>query len=136
MPTNRDFDLIEVALDSAVHSVQAGATLRMKGVDPLAREYLVALDAVRKWRKEPGTLQVANLSPEEKVRLIEEMGFTRTGSSHQPDCPYAIDAGFKCNCVPPAPEWSAPNDVLEHLGETYEERRTRPRKPIPAVERY
>lgn len=78
----------------------------------------------------------AKLPAAEKLALIEAMGFTRMGSDHQPDCPYARDPGFICNCVPPAPEWSAPNDVLEYLGETYEQRRARPRKPIPAVERW
>lgn len=75
--------------------------------------------------------------PAEKVRLIEALGFTRSGSDHQPDCPYALDAGLRCICVPPAPVWHAPQDVLAHLGETWEDRRKRadqPR-PIPAVER-
>lgn len=84
----------------------------------------------------PAELDLKDLAPADKVRMIEAMGFTRRSSSHQPDCPYALDAGNRCNCVPPAPEWGAPQDVLVHLGETYEKRRRRPRQRIPAVERY
>lgn len=52
--TERDYDLIEVALDSCANSVQSGATLTGKGVDPLALEYLTALDHVQKDRREEG----------------------------------------------------------------------------------
>jgi len=46
--TDRDLELIDVALDSAANSVQAGATLRnRRGLDPLAAEYLTALEHVR-----------------------------------------------------------------------------------------
>lgn len=83
----------------------------------------------------PAELDLKGLDPVDKVRMIEAMGFTRRGSSHQPDCPYALDAGNRCNCVPPAPEWGAPQDVLVLLGETYEQRRDRPRQRIPDVER-
>ena len=48
--TERDMDLIEVALDAAVSAVQHGATLRTRKLDPLALEYLTALDHVEKLR--------------------------------------------------------------------------------------
>ena len=48
--TARDFDLIEVALDSAANSIQSGATLENRGIDPLAREYLTALAHVERLR--------------------------------------------------------------------------------------
>lgn len=49
--TERDLDLIEVALEAAAQSVQHGATLRNKrDLDPLAREYLEALNRVEKGR--------------------------------------------------------------------------------------
>jgi hypothetical protein len=47
-PTARSFELAEVALESAANSVQSGATLQNRGVDPLAREYLVAADELGK----------------------------------------------------------------------------------------
>lgn len=50
-PTERDFDLMEVALESAAESIQSGVIIRGgKAADPLAVEYLHALDAVRAWR--------------------------------------------------------------------------------------
>jgi hypothetical protein len=48
--TERDLDLIEVALESCAQSVQSGASLTGRGVDPLAREYLVALQHVEQMR--------------------------------------------------------------------------------------
>lgn len=54
-PTERDLDLIEVALESAAQAVQSGASLRNKrDLDPLAAEYLHALASVRAWRKNLG----------------------------------------------------------------------------------
>lgn len=51
-PTDRDFDLMEIALDVCANTCQAGATLRnQRNLDPLAAEYLRALAAVRRWRK-------------------------------------------------------------------------------------
>lgn len=51
-PSERSFDLVEVALDSAASSIQSGATLQQRGIDPLAREYLVALEEFELLRKE------------------------------------------------------------------------------------
>lgn len=65
------------------------------------------------------------LLPAEKVRIIEAMGFVRTGSDHQPDCPYALAAGYRCNCVPPANEYAMPPDVARHLGQDWESRLAR-----------
>jgi hypothetical protein len=81
------------------------------------------------------TVNWPSLPAARKVAILTAMGFTPTGSSHQPDCPYTIDAGNKCNCVPPATMWAQPRDVDAHRGETYEERRDAPRQPIPEVER-
>lgn len=52
--TERDYDLIEVALESAAQAVQSGVTLRTRSVelDPLAAEYLNALRHIRKDRRE------------------------------------------------------------------------------------
>lgn len=52
--TERDFDLIEVALESAAQAVQSGATLRSRAaeLDPLAAEYLNALRNIRKFRRQ------------------------------------------------------------------------------------
>lgn len=44
--TERDLELIQVALDSAAQAVQSGASLRSRRLDPLAKEYLVALQHV------------------------------------------------------------------------------------------
>ena len=50
--TERDFELIEVALESAAQAVQSGASLRQRrGLDPLAREYLEALERVQQMRR-------------------------------------------------------------------------------------
>ena len=53
--SERDLDLIEVALEAAAESCQSGATLRhmasKKSLDPLAREYLHALDGIREYRR-------------------------------------------------------------------------------------
>lgn len=50
-PTERSLDLAAVALESAAQACQSGASLRQeRGLDPLAREYLVAareLEALR-----------------------------------------------------------------------------------------
>lgn len=46
--TDRDLELIAVALESAAQSCQSGASLRQPRakLDPLAREYLIALQHV------------------------------------------------------------------------------------------
>lgn len=50
--SERDLDLVEIALESAATAVQSGATLRnRRDLDPLAREYLTALEHVREIRK-------------------------------------------------------------------------------------
>lgn len=57
--TERDFDLIEVALEAAAGAVQNGADLRAlrsparrRKLDPLAEEYLIALEHITKLRQE------------------------------------------------------------------------------------
>jgi hypothetical protein len=60
-----------------------------------------------------------------KIKLVEAMGFVPVGLDHQPDCPTMLGRGNRHNCVPPATQWSAPRDVLEERGETWEQRRRR-----------
>lgn len=71
------------------------------------------------------------LSAERKVEIITAMGFTPLGESHQPDCPYAHDAGLRCNCIPPATVWGQPRDVDELRHEAAKKPRA-----IPEVERW
>lgn len=66
--------------------------------------------------------QARNLPPALKVQLVEAMGFTPKGSAHDNDCPAPHMRGIRCNCVPPATVWSAPNDVDVHRKETWEDR--------------
>lgn len=75
------------------------------------------------------------MTAEEKVAALDAMGFTPLGSDHQPDCPYALDPGLRCNCVPPATVWAQPHDVDVLRGETWEQRKAAPRRRIPDVER-
>lgn len=50
--TPRQLELVELALESAAQACQASATLRRRrDLDPLAREYLEAADAVRELYK-------------------------------------------------------------------------------------
>ena len=63
-----------------------------------------------------------SFTAEEKVRLVEAMGFRPTGSDHQWDCGYQFDSGIRCNCYPPATVWSQPSDVDVLRGETLEQR--------------
>lgn len=53
--SERELDLIEVALECAAQSVQSGASLHTphnRNLDPLAAEYLHALESVERMRKE------------------------------------------------------------------------------------
>lgn len=50
-PSVRSLELAEVALESAAQACQSGASLRQKkGLDPLAREYLIAAQEVEAFR--------------------------------------------------------------------------------------
>lgn len=65
----------------------------------------------------------ADWPPEEKVRLIEAMGFTPTYDEHTGDCPAQMDPrGVICICVPSTTFWTPPTDVVEHRHETWAER--------------
>lgn len=47
--TERERDLAVVALDSAAQACQSGASLRnQRGLDPLAREYLLVAQAIER----------------------------------------------------------------------------------------
>lgn len=73
-----------------------------------------------------------------KLELVKAMGFSRTWAEHTPECPYALDAGLRCNCVAPGTSFNPPRDVIEELGETREELRQRPAhlRRIPHDERW
>jgi hypothetical protein len=51
MPSDRSLELAEIALESAAQSCQFGASLRDAGIDPLAREYLVAAQEIAALRE-------------------------------------------------------------------------------------
>lgn len=78
------------------------------------KPYRPPLDLARNWRE---------VLPEEKVRIIQEMGFTPMRETHQPDCPVTLGGnGLRCNCAPDPTYWSPPDDVLEFRHETWSER--------------
>lgn len=73
--SERDFDLIEVALESAADACQPGAVRghSLRQIDPLAAEYLRALDAVRHLRTQSEPKEVFILqrfTPGEAVEII------------------------------------------------------------------
>lgn len=72
--------------------------------------------------------QAKSLPAEFKIKLVEAMGFKPVGSAHAADCPAMLDSGNRHNCVPPATMWSAPRDVQEERGETWEQRLQRARE--------
>jgi hypothetical protein len=64
------------------------------------------------------------MTGEQKVALVEAMGFTPMGSDHQDDCiRYTHGRGFRCNCVPPATVWNQPHDVNVYRKQTWEDRK-------------
>ena len=66
----------------------------------------------------------SSLTGEQKVQLMEAMGFRPLGADHQDDCiRYTHGAGFVCGCVPPATVWGQPRDVDVFRKETWEDRR-------------
>ncbi|MER5754375.1 hypothetical protein [Streptomyces sp. NPDC002088] len=66
----------------------------------------------------------AELLPEQKVALLEAMGFKPVGGDHDDDCVRRTHgSGFRCICVPPATMWSQPRDVEAYRKETWEDRR-------------
>ncbi len=63
------------------------------------------------------------LTGEQKVALVNAMGFSPMGSDHQDDCPrYTHGSGFRCCCVPTATVWSQPSDVDVYRKETWDDR--------------
>lgn len=49
-PSDRSLELAEVALEAAAQACQSGASLRDQGIDPLAREYLIAAREIAELR--------------------------------------------------------------------------------------
>lgn len=91
-------------------------------------------------KSRPPTLNLAHewrdIPPEEKVRIIEEMGFTPMKELHQPDCPMQIGGrGFRCNCVPDPTYWSPPQDVCVLRHETWDERLALRQRQVEKLER-
>lgn len=50
--SDRSIQLAVVALEAAAQSCQYGASLRNKGLDPLAREYLIAAQEIESMTRE------------------------------------------------------------------------------------
>lgn len=63
-----------------------------------------------------------SMPPEQKLALLEEMGFIRTRVEHQITCTSIQGSGLICTCVAPVSKWEAPADVRKHLHETHPER--------------
>lgn len=87
----------------------------------VARELLVQADESN---NKAATKDVVwhELPAPEKVKIIEAMGFVPMGDAHEWDCEARWDTGLRCNCVPPATWWEAPEDVRRHRHETWDER--------------
>lgn len=73
-------------------------------------------------RKIIAELDLKKLPPKLKLELIKAMGFTGMRELHHPDCPCVTSSGYVCNCVPDPTYYTAPEDVVRHNGETWEER--------------
>jgi len=75
----------------------------------------------------------ASLPAEQKVEIIKAMGFSRQSEPHQPDCPRGMfGSGYICQCVPPSDRFCMADDVAEHLGQTWGQRRDRRRRQVDA----
>jgi hypothetical protein len=76
---------------------------------------------------EPQRYTLAELrDPATIVQVLDDLGWHKVADDHQPDCPAMVDpVGLRCQCVPPAVTWSAPNEVLSHLGEDWDSRKNR-----------
>jgi len=103
------------------------------------REALPVLKAlVAELEREPATtpepqagtrvLDWAGLPPEEKLRIVKVMGFTGLANPHTADCPAGYGSGYLCQCVPEPTLYQPPQDVLEYLGETWEDRLAKARE--------
>ncbi|GHB51938.1 hypothetical protein GCM10010331_44360 [Streptomyces xanthochromogenes] len=67
--------------------------------------------------------QAKDLTPEQKLALLDAMGFTSHRPIHSINCTSIQGAGLICTCARPQTRWLAPEDVVVHMHETVEERR-------------
>lgn len=66
--------------------------------------------------------QAEKVPPGVKIQLLKAMGFRPSRTAHTGDCPKRTSSGYLCNCVPDPTVWLGPEDVIKHMGETWEER--------------
>ncbi|MFI2616609.1 hypothetical protein [Streptomyces sp. NPDC018584] len=67
--------------------------------------------------------QAKDLTPEQKLALLNAMGFTSFRPIHDTGCASLQGSGLICTCARPQTRWLAPKDVVVHMHETVEERR-------------
>lgn len=69
------------------------------------------------------TINYAGLSPQQKLQILEEMGFKEIQpAEHGSNCLSRQGSGLICDCLQDVTTWGAPVDVKKWLGETHEER--------------
>lgn len=113
--------LAQAVLDGRVRQDAPTGRIIVKSAEPVQREDLLLSTA-------------RNLSPRRKLEILVAMGFVRQGDNHQSDCPYVLDSGYLCKCVPPPSWWHAPTDVQVFMRETWEDRLEAAKKPRPIYE--
>jgi hypothetical protein len=68
-------------------------------------------------------INYAGLTPQQKLVILEEMGFKEIPpSEHGTNCLSRQGSGMICDCLQGVTTWGAPQDVKKYLGETHEER--------------
>lgn len=75
------------------------------------------------------------LTAEQKVKLVEAMGFRPYRAPHQMSCVSLQGSGLICTCTWPETVWGQPEDVASFRGESDEERRTATEKRNAAWDR-
>lgn len=69
------------------------------------------------------TVNYAELSPQQKIQILEEMGFKEIPpAEHGTNCTSRQGSGLICDCLQGVTTWGAPLDVKTWLGETHGER--------------
>lgn len=122
----------EIMQEQREHDVLVLAGLRESDPErPRRKPYSESLtsDDVDDWEHSPTVIvddvpiaSLRSIPAELKMAIIKAMGFRPMGEMHTRDCPAAMSSGIICQCVPGPTEWSPPNDVMVHMGETWEER--------------
>lgn len=67
--------------------------------------------------------QAKDLIPEQKLAILKAMGFQARRPMHTIECTSIQGSGLICTCARPQTHWEAPEDVVVHMHETWEERR-------------